>query len=69
MAEIKCPKCGEIIKLDKSEYDSLLSDIKQEEIDKRVEAQEKLIKDKYQAEYDKKLAQAQNAKNTDVQKL
>ena len=69
MAEIKCPKCGEIIKLDKSEYDSLLSDIKQEEIDKRVEAQEKLIKDKYQAEYDKKLAQAQNAQNTDVQKL
>ncbi len=56
MAEIKCPKCGEIIKLDKSDYDSLLSDIKQEEIDKRVDAQEKLIKQKYEADLQKDIA-------------
>ena len=56
MAEIKCPKCGEIIKLDKSDYDSLLSDIKQEEIDKRVDAQERLIKQKYEADLQKDIA-------------
>ena len=56
MAEIKCPKCGEIIKIDKSNYDSLLSEIKQEEIDKRVDAQERLIKQKYEADLQKDIA-------------
>ncbi len=36
MAEIKCPKCGEIIKLDKSDYDALLNNIEKEEVEKRV---------------------------------
>ncbi len=36
MAEIKCPKCGEIIKLDKSDYDALLSNVEKDEIEKRV---------------------------------
>ena len=31
MAEIKCPKCGEIINLDKSDYDALLNNIEKEE--------------------------------------
>ena len=69
MAEIKCPKCGEIIKLDKSEYDSLLSDIKQEEIDKRVELQERLIKEKYQADLEKDIAELkQQLRNKDIEK-
>ena len=69
MAEIKCPKCGEIIKLDKSEYDSLLSDIKQEEIDKRVELQERLIKEKYQADLEKDIAELkQQLRNKDLEK-
>ena len=52
MAEIKCPKCGEIIKLDKSSYDALLNDIEKEEIEKRVKEQEKQIEDKYKAQYE-----------------
>jgi exopolysaccharide biosynthesis predicted pyruvyltransferase EpsI len=32
MAEIKCPKCGEVIKLDKSSYDALLNDVEKEEV-------------------------------------
>ena len=36
MAEIKCPNCGEIIKLDKSSYDALLSEIEKEEIEKKT---------------------------------
>ena len=52
MAEIKCPKCGEIIKLDKSTYDSLLSEVEKEELDKRVQERSKLIEDKYRAQYE-----------------
>lgn len=52
MAEIKCPKCGEVIKLDKSSYDALLSEIEKEEIEKRLNIQIKQIEAKYKAEYE-----------------
>lgn len=52
MAEIKCPKCGEIIKLDKSSYDALLSEIEKEEIEKRLNVQIQQIEAKYKAEYE-----------------
>lgn len=69
MAEIKCPKCGEIIKLDKSQYDALLSNVEQEEISKRVNAQEKLIEEKYKAQYEKEIAEAKNKKDADIASL
>lgn len=50
MAEIKCPNCGEIIKLDKSSYDALLNEIEKDEINKRVNEQTKLIEEKYKSE-------------------
>lgn len=50
MAEIKCPNCGEIIKLDKSSYDALLNEIEKDEINKRVNEQAKLIEEKYKSE-------------------
>lgn len=34
--EIKCPKCGEVFKIDESSYSDLLSQIKESEIEKRV---------------------------------
>jgi hypothetical protein len=52
MAEIKCPNCGEIIKLDKSSYDALLSEIEKEEIEKRLNIQIQQIDAKYKAEYE-----------------
>lgn len=52
MAEIKCPKCGEIIKLDKSSYDALLSENEKEEIEKRLNVQIRQIEAKYKAEYE-----------------
>lgn len=64
MAEIKCPKCGEIIKLDKSAYDSLLRDVEKSEIDKRVAEQERLILARIQAEHEKDLADIKR-KNTE----
>ena len=48
MAEIKCPKCGEIIKLDKSSYDALLSDIEKEELERRIAEKESYIKNNYE---------------------
>ena len=39
MAQIKCPKCGEIIELGKDQYNALLSEIGNEEIEKRVSSQ------------------------------
>ncbi|WP_338822390.1 DUF2130 domain-containing protein [Mycoplasmopsis felifaucium] len=49
MAVIKCPKCGESIQLDKSNYDALLSNIEKEEINARVNEQIKLIEETYNA--------------------
>lgn len=36
MIKIKCPKCGEEITVDKSQYDSLLNEIKADEVEKSV---------------------------------
>lgn len=51
MAEIKCPKCGEVIKLDKSVYDSLLNEVEKEEINKRVAEAKKELEEKLEAIY------------------
>ena len=69
MAEIKCPKCGEIIKLDKSDYDALLNNIEKEEINKRVQEQEKLIEEKYKAIYDKNIGDVQNKNDASIAEL
>ena len=64
MPEIKCPNCGQIIKLDKSDYDALLSEVEKEEINKRVEIETKLIDAKYKAE----LALEQNKAKAESEK-
>ena len=69
MAEIKCPKCGEIIKLDKSSYDALLNDVEKEELNKRVEEQIKQIEAKYKAEYNLEAAKLQSQRNNEVAEL
>lgn len=63
--EIKCPHCGKVFQVDESEYASILSQIKEEEISKQVHIElerqaaifnaskikdENVIKDKYQNE-------------------
>lgn len=69
MAEIKCPKCGEIIKLDKSSYDALLNNIEKEEIEKRVKEQEKQIEDKYKAQYELAVNKEKNNQDTKIAEL
>ncbi len=57
MAEIKCPNCGQIIKISKDDYNALLNDVEKEEIDKRVSERvsdiEKTFKAKYELETNK----------------
>lgn len=69
MVEIKCPKCGEKIKLDKSTYDSLLSTIEKEEIEERVKQSESRIEDKYKAEFALKEQSIKNAQNEKIAEL
>jgi len=68
MAEIKCPKCGEIIKLDKSAYDSLLRDVEKSEIDKRVAEQERLILAAIKAQHEKDLADIKRKNSEELSK-
>lgn len=51
MVEIKCPKCGEIIKIEKDTYNALLNEIEQNELENRVQEKEKLIMQRLEAEY------------------
>lgn len=69
MAEIKCPKCGEVIKLDKSSYDALLNDVEKEEIEKRVKEQEKQIEEKYKAQYELAVNKEKNNQDSKVAEL
>jgi len=52
MAEIKCPKCGEIIKLDNSQYDLLLNEVKDEAFKNEIDARSKELEAKIKAEYE-----------------
>ena len=69
MAEIKCPKCGEIIKLDKSDYDALLNNIEKEEVEKRVKEQERLIEEKFKAQFEKQVSEEKSKKDASVAEL
>lgn len=52
MLEIKCPKCGEQIKLGKDEYNALLNEIEKEELDNRVKERVSEIEKTYKAQYE-----------------
>ena len=64
MAEIKCPKCGEIIKLD-----SVLSEVEKEELEKRVEEQTKQIEEKYKAMYELEAAKSKQEQIKGINEL
>ena len=63
MAKIECPKCGEIIELGKDQYNALLSEIGNEEIEKRVSSQQKQIEEKYKATLELEKAKLEKSSN------
>ncbi len=69
MPEIKCPNCGEIIKLDKSSYDALLGEIEKEEISKRVNEQVVLVEKNYKAQLALEQSKANSSKEKEVAEL
>lgn len=69
MKTIKCPKCGEPINLDKSDYDALLNELETAEIEKRVQSQTKLIEQKLNAQYELKVSKANTSKEAEISDL
>ena len=69
MAEIKCPKCGEIIKLDKSSYDALLSDIEKEELERRIAEKESYIKNNYETKLELEKTKIKNEQEKTITDL
>ena len=69
MAEIKCPKCGEIIRISKDDYNALLSDIEKEEINNRVDERVKNIEKQYEAEYKLKANETESKQKAQIGEL
>ena len=69
MAEIKCPICGEIIKLDKSSYDALLSDIEKEELERRIAEKESYIKNNYETKLELEKTKIKNEQEKTITDL
>ena len=69
MLEIKCPKCGEKIKIGKDEYNALLNDIEKEELDKRVKDRVSEIEQTYKAKYELEANKLKSSKDNEVNNL
>lgn len=65
MGNIKCPNCGKEIAIDDASYAAILSQVKEEEVAKRVHELER----QYQSERDNAVEQAKLAKDVEIQKL
>ena len=50
MAKITCPKCGEVFQVDESTYESIVKSVRDEQFNKEIEAHEKYLKDKNEAD-------------------
>lgn len=69
MLEIKCPKCGEVIKIGKDDYNALLAEIDQEELNKRVQSQTEQIEKTYNAKLSLELNKLQSSKDGELNNL
>ena len=69
MADIKCPHCGKVFKIDESAYTEIISHIKEEEIQKAVLAKEKELKERQALEINLAKQDAAKAEAERIQKL
>lgn len=69
MQEIKCPQCGAVIQISESDYNELLSQIKNKEFDKEVQTQLSALKSKLDAEAELKVQTLANAKDKEMEEL
>lgn len=69
MLQIKCPNCGEQIKIGKDEYNILISEIEKEELEKRVKDRVDQIKETYKAQYELESNKMKTAQNDLINEL
>ena len=69
MAEIKCPHCGKMIQIDKSSYDALLSDIKENEIAERLSKEAKSLEQNFNTKLELEKTRIENNKNKEIEDL
>ena len=69
MVKITCPNCGEQIELGKDAYNSLLSEIESQELDKKVNEKVDLIKKRLEAEAKLATSNAKTAQDAEINRL
>ncbi len=60
MQEIKCPKCGAIIQVDKSDYQNIVAQVRDEQFEAEIEKRMAQINKQKQTEYDLALEKIKN---------
>lgn len=69
MAEIKCPKCGEVFQVEESAFASIVKQIRDSEFFRELESRTKTATDLVRAEMGSKLTEAVNAKDRQIDTL
>ena len=67
--QIECPNCGSSFELDKNKFASILSQVKENEIDKQVSEKVKIFKDKIDSESQLAINKAKSENKESVEKL
>lgn len=69
MPEIKCPKCGEVFKVDESDYANILSQVRNNEFEKELNQRVKQIEDKNKVDVELAAQKAKNAQDDKIAQL
>ncbi len=69
MSEIKCPKCGEVFKIDEKSYESILKQVQDKEFDKKIKESEKRIEELGKANFEKEISKLNEEKNSKISDL
>ena len=67
--QIECPNCGTAFELDKNKFASIISQVKEIEIDRQVSEKVRILKDKLDSESKLAINNAQSATKESVEKL
>ena len=57
--EIKCPNCGTLIRIDESDYNHILEQVRSEEFDKEIKAREKDLEERFRSANERKEMKAE----------
>lgn len=76
MSEIKCPKCGEVFKVDESAYTLILNQVRDKEFNRQIEEHKRMAENEQQAriasaelQTEKKYSDIINEKDSEITKL